>query len=76
MAGGFKDATRTASGMPWLGADVLRYNRRALKAAVKEFFALMEELLESSPEEAENLFREAGSWRRDFLEEKRTRWTR
>ena len=76
MAGGFKDATRTASGMPWLGADVLHYNRRALKAAAKEFIALMEELLESSPEEAENLFREAGSWRRDFLEEKRTRWTR
>ena len=76
MAGGFKDATRTASGMPWLGADVLHYNRKALTTAIRESIALLEEFLRSSPEEAEALFREAGSWRRDFLEEIQTRWKR
>ncbi len=76
MAGGFKDATRTASGMPWLGADVLHYNRKALTTAIRESIAFLEEFLTSSPEEAEALFREAGSWRRDFLEEIQTRWKR
>ncbi len=76
VAGGFRDATRTASGMPWLGADVLRYNRKALTEAVRECITFMEEFLAASPEEGEALFQEAAGWRREILEEIQTRWKR
>lgn len=74
VAGGFRDATRTASGMPWLGADVLRYNKKALREAVRECITLMEAFLEASPEEGEALFQEASGWRRELVEERQTRW--
>ncbi len=75
VAGGFRDATRTASGMPWLGADVLRYNKKALREAARECITLMEAFLEASPEEGEALFQEAASWRRELVEERQTRWS-
>ena len=69
-AGGFRDTTRVAGGPPELGADMVQTNGEEIRRLAKEFGEILEGILATSPEEAEELLERGKKARESILSAK------
>jgi len=71
-AGGFRDTTRVAGGLPELGADMASTNGEQIRRLAGKFRTILDTLLASSPEELEALLVRAARCREATLAGKGT----
>jgi prephenate dehydrogenase len=71
-AGGFRDTTRVAGGLPQLGADMASTNGEQIRRLAGKYRAILDTLLAASPEELEALLARAARCRETVLAGKDT----